>query len=447
MEGPQCYVHCGPSALRVELALGASELLRLNPALLLWALSLTAPLTPVRAQDASELFNAGSTAFAAGDYGQALSLFEDARDTGSRGPAVHYNIAVCQFRLGNYDEADAAFRVVADDFPAMRPLALYNIGLVRLRQHREAEARELFEQAQRESNDEKLSQLAAAALRRIAPSSPAPRESFWVSLLDFGVGYDDNVALVDEASLPATRSVDSPFAELFGYLSGPRGTPSGLRFDGSVYAVRYSDASEFDQSTLHLGGVYAWTAGTWRLEAGPAVNYSTLDGQGFEQRVGIGIRLSRPLSAATTVTFLADHDEVDNVESQFAYVAGTRQQLGVSIDRRNGAGRLSLGYDLELNDRNDPNVSPTRNRVWTRYRYSPNPDWTAEARISFRASRYDDPATVRDEDLTDITLRYLRRFAGGWEISADYRWSSNDSNLDLLTYSRNRLTFGVTKTF
>jgi tetratricopeptide (TPR) repeat protein len=408
---------------------------------------MAAPVDPAHAQDGSELFNGGSTAFTAGDYLEALSLFEKARDVGSRGPAVHYNIAVCQFRLGNYAEAADTFRLIADDFPAMRALALYNIGLVRLRQDREAEARALFEQARRESTDETVTRLAEAVLRRTAPGQADPERSFWVSQLDAKLGFDDNVALVDEASLPATQSVDSPFTELFGFLSGPWNSPSGLRFDGSAYLVRYTDATQYNQTTLRLGGVYEWRATSWRIEAGPAFNYSTLDGEGFEQRLGIGLRMRRFLTSAMTLILAASHDAVDNVEPQFAYLAGSRQQLEVSVDRRGGAGRLSLGYELELNDRDDPNVSPTRNRVWLRYRYSPNPDWSADARISFRSSRYDDLATPRDEDLADISLGYQRRFSGGWEVTGSYRRSDNNSNVDLFSYARNRLSVGVTKNF
>lgn len=420
---------------------------RLTLVLLLLFFAVATTPIPVHAQQTSALFEAGSAAFAEGDYLRALSLFEDAREAGSAGPAVHYNIAVCQFRLGRYAEADAEFRGLADDFPEMRGLALYNIGLVRLRQGREAEARELFEQVRADGSDASLVQLAEAALRRIAPASTETAPSYWISLLDFALGYDDNVALVDDASLPAAQSSDSAFAELFGFLSGPRGPDPGLRFDASAYLVRYSDASEYDQTAVRVGGVYAWRAASWQLEAGPQFNYSTLDGEGFEQRIGIDIRARRPLSATTTLTLQATHDEVDNAASRFAYLAGTRQQLGISVERRSGPGRLGIGYEHEQNDREDPNVAPTRDRLWVRYRYSPSPDWSVDGRIAIRGSRYDAPAALEREDLTALTLGYVRRLSGGWEINASYRWYDNDSDLDLLSYARNRVSISLGKTF
>ena len=413
----------------------------------LLTLSLGLPLHSVAAQEVEELFAAGSAAFNDSDYLQALSFFQDARDAGIEGPSVHYNIGVCEYRLGNYAGAETAFRVVADGYPAMRALALYNLGLVYLRQERDAEARQLFAQARDESNDEKVTQLSETMLRRTAPPMQSVQPTRWRSLVDLKLGYDDNVALIDEASLPAGQSVDSAFTELFGAISGPLTNESGLRFDGSAYAVSYADAGQYDQVALRLGGVYQWTAADWYLEAGPHFNRSTLDGDGFEQRLGGDLRLWRVLGSTTSVSIRFSHHEIDSVESRFAFVEGSREQLGVSWNRRGQTGRLTLGYDLELNDRADASVSPTRNRFWFRYRYSPSPEWAAEAQLALRSSSYDDLAVARDEDLADLSLGYIRRFPDGWQLSGRYRWSDNDSNVDVFAYSRNRLTLGLTKNF
>ena len=64
-----------------------------------------------------------------------------------------------------------------------------------------------------------------------------------------------------------------------------------------------------------------------------------------------------------------------------------------------------------------------------------------------RSSSYDDLAIARDEDLADLSLGYVRRLAGGWQLSGRYRWSDNDSNVDFYAYSRNRLSIGLTKSF
>ena len=413
----------------------------------LLALSFGLSHRPTAAQDAETLFAAASAAFEDSDYLQALSLFEDARDAGIQGPSVHYNIGVCHYRLGDYARAETAFRTVADGYPAMRGLALYNLGLVRWRQDRDDEAAQLFSQARDDSGDQKVTQLAAAMLGRMRPTTQNTLSRRWRSMADINIGYDENVALIDEASLPAGQSVDSAFIELFGAISGRLTNIPDFRFDGSAYAVRYADASEFDQVALRLGGVYQWTAADWYIEAGPHLNRSTLDGDGFEQRLGADLRLWRALSSSTSLSIRFSHHEIDNVDSQFAFIGGSRDQLGVSWDRRARSSRLTLGYDLELNDRDNASVSPTRNRVWVRYRYSASPQWTADVQLALRSSSYDDLAVTRNEDLADLSLNYIRHLSDGWQLSGRYRWSDNDSNANLFAYSRNRLTIGLTKNF
>lgn len=155
----------------------------------------------------------------------------------------------------------------------------------------------------------------------------------------------------------------------------------------------------------------------------------------------------RALTSTTSLSIRFSHQEIDNIESQFAFIEGSRDQIGVSWDRRARSGRVTLGYDLELNDRDSAGVSPNRNRIWARYRYSGSPRWTADVQFSLRSSRYDDVTVTRNEDLADLSLSYIRNISDGWQLSGRYRWSDNDSNVDFFAYSRNRLTLGLTKNF
>ena len=65
---------------------------------------------------------AGAGAFESSDYQTALNHFISARDGGLEGPAVHYNIAVSQFKLGRFDDAAETFRLIADRYPQMEGL-------------------------------------------------------------------------------------------------------------------------------------------------------------------------------------------------------------------------------------------------------------------------------------------------------------------------------------
>src|SRR5689334_1730864 len=172
--------------------------------------------------DASALFADGERAFAAGEYAEALRLFTAAREAGSRGPSSYYNIGVCQYRLADYDAAEATFATLAAEFPAMRELAEYNRGLALRADGNFAAAGIAFERA-RASTDPKIVALANAELVEIGATQVAD-EARWSGYFAGALGYDDNVALLNELVL-ASSEASSPLAELLGVLTrdfGPR---------------------------------------------------------------------------------------------------------------------------------------------------------------------------------------------------------------------------------
>src|SRR5688572_27994821 len=69
---------------------------------------------------------AGTSAFELGDYRRALELFEAAQRTGPPSASLAYNVGVTQYKLGEHAAAAATFARLAEDFPAMRSIAVYN---------------------------------------------------------------------------------------------------------------------------------------------------------------------------------------------------------------------------------------------------------------------------------------------------------------------------------
>jgi tetratricopeptide (TPR) repeat protein len=119
-------------------------------------------------------WQSGQEAFSAGDYSSALLFFEIARDAGQPGPAVHYNIAVCQFKLQQFDDALVTFQLLADRFPKMRGLAEYNMGLAERRLGNSVAAQHHFIVAFRHSpDDEKLRSLSAAMVKEMEQEMPS----------------------------------------------------------------------------------------------------------------------------------------------------------------------------------------------------------------------------------------------------------------------------------
>ena len=396
------------------------------------------------ATTAGERFAAGSRAFEAGDFRRALEDFQAAIAAGEEGPAVRYNVAVCHYKLGDYRRAEEAFEDLAARFPEMRDLADYNLGLALTRQDRLAEARNAFERAL-SGSDTQIVGLAAEMLERLesAPEAPLPRP--WTRLVDVRVGYDDNVALIDAASLPAGQSTDSPLGELFAYFSGPSGNRP-WRMDASAYWVTYLDAVGFDQRVLYFGAAREWRAGEWHFDVGPGFSYAQLDGQGFERRIG-AIANTRRTGAKVTFAVQLAHDEVDDLEPQFAYVAGTLDQLALIVDGAVRSGRVIAGYYLERNDRADPSVSADRDRYLLRYRRTFGAAWTGDLMYEYRVSDYARMNPVREEKRHQFGIDLGRDIAGGWQVVMQYRFSDNESNDAAYTYDRHRVSFGMSRAF
>jgi tetratricopeptide (TPR) repeat protein len=392
--------------------------------------------------DANALFAEGEQAFSAGRYEDALRLFEAARDAGSTGPSGYYNIGVCEYLLRDYGAAEATFATLAREFPAMRELAEYNRGLALRADDNLPDARVAFQRAA-SSSDEKIVALANAQLIEIGMPKAA-KPATWSGYFSGGAGYDDNVALIDEAILPSSEA-SSPLAEVLGVLTRDFGSRP-LRLDASAYAVSYPDVRDFDQTALRLALSAEKRIGTWLLFVGPTLGRSTFDGEGFEELIGGDLRLRRSLGADFTFETRAVYDDVGAGDPRFAYLEGSRSLLRLSLEHL-GTGRVRGSYEIERNDRADPGVTSSRDRWSLSYQQPLLQDWIAEAGFAYRTSRYDDASAPREERLLELSLAVRRRVGRNWLLNVDYQAFDNDSTVDEFTYDGQRVVLGMSRTF
>jgi hypothetical protein len=394
---------------------------------------------PSPAQETSA-FAAATAAFETGDYERALSLFETARVSGNDSAALHYNIGVCQYRVGDYTEAAATFALVRDRFPQFAAVAEYNRGLALSALNDRNAARTAFERAR--AGDDDLAGLADSALARLA--SPAVPRSRWVGYFDLAAGHDDNVALVDELSLPATLSASSSFTELIGYAGGRVGQRARLSVSG--YSVRYADVSQFDQTALRVDAAFGWSPGDWRFEAGPHFAETLLDGDGFERALGVGLRATRPITERVAFDLRLVYDDLDAPSSRFGFIDGTRQRLRLGLESRGERSRVRVGYEIEANDRASASVSPDRDRLVLNLQRGAG-RWSLEGTLAYRQSDYDDLAAPRHERLTEVGAAARRNLTKGWLFGTEYRLADNDSNIAEFSYRSHRVSLSIGKGF
>lgn len=420
----------------------------LRVALAVLALVLTEPAAAATA--AAEAFGAAARHFEQGDYALALERFRAAERAGLESAALRYNIGVCEYRTGAFAAAASSFRRLAAEYPALEPLAQYNLGLSLVRQARYPPAAAAFERA-RETGDETVARLADTMLERLARRGhirqSASGQRRWSAYAGFGIGYDDNVALLDDSGISSGITNDSGFAAFSGRAEFAPGIPGNAVIDASLYAVRYPDVSGFDQDVARIEVLWPVTAGDWRIDLGPRYSHSTLDGDGYERRVGLAADARRLLGAGRFLRIRVVHEEIGELDPDFNFIAGSHQVAAVRYAQELDTARLSLQYEFIVDDRDGEQISATRNRLGAGLRWRSGDDWSFGVDLSYRASRFDDTLPTRDEDLFEAGFTLSRELAAGWEVSGSYRWSNNDSDVDAFAYRRHRLLLFVDRAF
>jgi hypothetical protein len=413
---------------------------------LLWLILPLFALTGAASTAVADDWSSGQQAFTAGDYASALQYFESARDAGLDGPAVHYNIAVSQFKLGRYGDAGQTFALIARQYPKMRGLAEYNLGLVARRLGNTPQARVHFLRAYQLSPDNR--EIRVLASRRLRELEPEVRKaSRWTGAIGIRAGHDDNVALRDDAGLPVGTTAESPMVDLFAVVQGPWTGRSGFRLDGSAYVLRYFDADEFDQSQFSGRVFYEWRPDDWRTQLGVHASFGTLGGDAFDRKLGVNASVARYLGHAGMIDLRYAYDDVSDADAQFAGISGSRQQVDLRYRWFRLGHRIQLQVGLETNDRADPGVSPDRTRFGAGYRYTPERGLGYGADIEMRNSDYKNLATPRDEDLLTLGADVTYTLRNDWQLSFELQYSDNDSTDATYSYDRTRVTIGAMKLF
>ena len=387
-------------------------------------------------------WEAGREAWAKGDYAAALALFEQARDAGLDTAAVHYNIGVSEFRLGRFEAARASFADLASRFPAMAALAEYNLGLVARRLGDVPAAARHFLDAYRLAGDDRTLRILAS--RRLAELDvEAPPGAGWNGAAGFRAGYDDNVALRDEAGLPAGSSPGSPAFDLFGTVSSPSPGARGFLFEGTGYLVRYSDASEFDQTEFAAAAWYRQRGKAWRWRTGVRASTGFLGGERFDRKLGVDASASRVLGERGRAEIALRYDDVSAIGAGFAGIRGDRVQAETRYTWTSGGHRIAAEYRFETNDRADPGVSADRHGFGVDYRYRANSGLGYETGIAYRSSRYAYLATPREENLVRFRAALTWRPSHNWLLLLEATAASNSSDDPVYEYRRNVVTLGA----
>lgn len=426
---------------------------RLIVSVLLFACALRAVADAADA--AARAFDRGTSAYQAGDYEAALTAFLEARRDGLDAPQVGYDLGVVYYRLGRYGEARHEFESLGKT-RALAALSHYNLGLIAMRQHDLARARREFGAALSEVREPALRDLIAAALQRAdaAPAGATP----WTLFTEAAAGYDSNVALTSESTVftPAHRGsgVYSLLVGGVGQLTGDR--KQGLQAVGTFYRTDYPSVSLFNQSYLHFGAQYRWTGQGWNRLLGLYAGDLTLGGAWFETLATLDAEASLEAGPRNDLHAFYRYTRVYS-GSDYSYLGGWHQALGIDDTYKLEDAELSFGYTLDFNERNNFNgppgdffsASPTDNGLFGRLGWRLSDTVRAVAELDYQHSHYEGADTVttggkvfdafREENWWNASLGFSYTFSDNWKLSIDCSFADNRSNIPQFSYHSNQV--------
>lgn len=440
----------------MQSATSPKPLFRYRPAFFCLALLIFSFLSPSRTFcnetiPASSSFQAGQKTFADGDYEQALALFKQARRAGLAKPALFYNIGVCAYKLGLYEEASKAFHQTAT-FPKMAALAYYNLAVVAEKQGDLAAALSWLQKVSSvadKDKDEKLILLAQTALSRIHGKQELADK--WLRYVALGFGYDDNVAMEENEDLEATSDEGDSFTDVFAFFRSPllgEATSQGPFLQGSLSFRDYSDLQEYDVGSLRLDGRYRQNAGDFKIEAGIGYSYVLWDDSGYCQGPVFSLQSKRPLSDASSWQLRYEARYLDMLSSDYDYQQGWQHRAtGEFITRADGY-RLLLAYTLEENSRHDDESSPRRHLMSANLEIYPMDRLSIRLMASYRDSFYDQSGSEdRNEDRYETSLMFNYTLSAKWEVRGNYSHTVNISSSPLYDFRRNITTIALGYSF
>lgn len=432
--------------------------------LLVFWITLCAGCMPARAMtqpgaavDPAVTYAAGITAFQAGDYAQALDDFLKARKAGYTGPQLGYSLGSTYYQLGRYGSAQREFQALLGD-PGLAGLCHYNLGLIALKQDDPAAARAEFSEAEVQAQEPAIKQLAAAELVTLPPP---PVQQRWFGYVDASTGYDDDVAPVSQAGLLTPAQQGSSFVSLLtggsGQLTGTYA--DGIQLAGSLYRADYLRLSQFDETFLTLGPDYRHSDGPWVTSLGVSASHVILGSENLESTGQLQLEETLALNPADKLKGGYEYEHVVG-GSGFDYLGGSRQALFVEGRHTERAYDLLVGYQHEINRRNDLSLpseffsdSPTRNRFYSRFNLHLTDQVSTQLALSYGNSLYGEPDTIttgntttaltRHDQLYDASVGARYELNRGWSVGLEYRYLRNESNIPSYAYESNRVTLSL----
>lgn len=412
---------------------------------LLLLVSLLCLSTPAGADPGGDDFDAGIRAFQRGEYRLAVEHFRRAQAAGLQNPRLDYNLGSAYYRLEDYANSRRHFEKLAAH-PHFAALAFYNLGLIANRTGDPAGAIAWFDRCAETTADPELKALAERQIATLGGRPPA-RGFGYVSA---GYGYDSNITLLP-SSTAAGESGDFVQALALGEWTLHGDSADGYYLTGLLLSTDYLDSGDFDYDSLTLGAAYRHRAGGWRLGYAVEFGQSSFGGDDYTDSRGLVMNARKNLSDDRELRLRLALEDIAEGSAGFAYLDGSRAELGASYRVEVGRREYRFEYSLEFNDRENTaseSFSPTRHRVRLRYFDQVTARTEIGATLEFRESDYKGvPGDERNDERTRLRLEGKHELDRTWTAQAELTYTDNDSSDDASAYHKYQALVSINALF
>ena len=397
---------------------------------------------------AKDDYNHGVEFFRKGDYHSAIASFKAAEQKGMESAALFYNLGSAYFKIENYSASKIYFTRVTE-YPDKRALAEFNLGMIALEQSNAKQALAHFKYAEANSDDKKI---VAAAKQTIAELTDTAKR--WGAYILANVGYDDNISVTpDNLALGVEDTFYNIYASADFVVQGKR--KHGWLLDAALFTIDYSDSDNFDQDFYTIGLRNEHRFSSWNTIASLKYGNSTFGGKDLQSVYKLDVIGVRPLAGNQKIILRYRYDDFTSKNSLYDYLEGWRQRAQIRYYRNAVKNNQQIYYEGELNNRGELvtslasyEYSPTRHLFGGKYTHKFSDKWYLSGDLSYRVSDFPASATIDRDDtrwLLDVLLDY--RIDHTLSIKSDLKYLQNDSTVDIYTYDKTVITFGVTKLF
>lgn len=331
----------------------------------------------------------------------------------------------------------------------MHDLAMYNLGLVAVKQQQFSQAQTIFSRIIEQSSDEKLITLSTVQFKRLKQ-----KKEDWRLYISADYGHDSNItSLPSETSLDIADNFYTAFILIDKVVNGSR--TNGWLLDARFFRIDFSDSNNYDEYQYAAGIKKSQPVANWNTQLHLGLSQNNFSGENYQSTVKMTVDGQTRLSPNQQLYLRYQYEDISSELVIYDYLQGWRQRARIGLRQKNNRHSYNIYYELELNQREELitssyayEYSPTRHTVRGTYSYLVTDNWKLIAELGLRDSDFPHSESFdrNDEQLKSaVGIDYA--FDKSLHLKSRLEHSNNRSSIDIYDYSKTRIMLGLNKLF